>query len=58
MKTIYACQPNGDIDILYVPLGIHITETAKDYPLANVYWIGAPLDTPPADFSVIRYIPD
>lgn len=58
MKKIYACHPNGDTDILYVPLGVHITTIASDYPGANVFWIGSPLDTAPEDMSVIRYIPD
>jgi len=57
MKTIHACHPNGDIDILYVPFGTHITSVAKDYPGANLFWLGAPLDTPPQDYRVIRYIP-
>ena len=58
MKTIYICYKNGKTKTIYVPLGQHIRDIASQYPDANVYWIGAPLDTKPEDYRVIRYIPE
>ena len=58
MKTIHICYPNGDVSIAYVPLGTPISDVAKDFPVANLFWIGSPLKTPPNEYSVIRYIPE
>lgn len=57
MKTIHVCHHNGALEIIYAPIGVHISEIAKDYPLANLFWLGSPLDTKPEDYRVIRYIP-
>lgn len=57
MKTIHVCHHNGAISTVDAPIGVHISEIAKHYPGANLFWLGAPLDTPPQDYCVIRYIP-
>ena len=57
MKTIHVCHYDGAISTVHAPLGVHISEIAKDYPAANLFWLGAPLDTKPEDYRVIRYIP-
>lgn len=58
MKTFYICYSSGRVTEIDVPLGTHISEIAKQFKNCNIFWIGAPLDTKPEDFSVIRYIPD
>ena len=58
MKTIHICYPNGKTKIMYASLGEDLREIANDYPECNVFWLGAPLDTLPSEYSVVRYIPE
>ena len=58
MKQIYICHPCGKTETLYAPLGQHVRDIARQYPRANVFWVGAPLDTKPEDYRVIRYTPE
>lgn len=57
MKTIHVCYQDGGIETVHIPLDMHILRIAKEYPDANIFWLGAPLDTKPEDYRVIRYVP-
>lgn len=58
MKTIHICHPGGKTEIMYAPFTMGIREIAKDYPAANVFWLGASPGADASEYSVIRYIPE
>jgi hypothetical protein len=57
MRTFTICPPLGNPTTVSAPWHVTIHDIAKDYPTANIYWLGAPLSALPSEYCIIRYTP-